>query len=289
MGDPGNDMQSARLESGLDNSPMYDGDFFDNSTTHLMELADVGMSSLFVQEAFALSELAHAIGRPEASSLRKTGEMVAKNIKMYLWDDDSGVYTNRFSNTSFHRVISPTSFYSMQSFAPSDPQVARMAKEWLLNSSRFCLRKDTNYDLSRDCFWGLPSISADDPAYLKPGVWNYWRGFTWGPMAMLTYWSLQNYAYLQPVQRAKKALSIQMENMMVKQWVDNRFICENYDPRKEFGGQCGGTATPFYHWGALTGFIGLVEDGHWGGTETPLSSSRISLISNHSADESILT
>ena len=283
MGDPGNDMQSARLESGLDNSPMYDGDFFDNSTTHLMELADVGMSSLFVQEAFALSELANAIGRPEASSLRKTGEMVAKNIKMYLWDDDSGVYTNRFSNTSFHRVISPTSFYSMQSFAPSDPQVARMAKEWLLNSSRFCLRKDTKFDLSRDCFWGLPSISADDPTYLKPGVWNYWRGFTWGPMAMLTYWSLQNYAYLQPVQHAKKALCGQMENMMMKQWVDNRIICENYDPRKEFGGQCGGTATPFYHWGALIGFIGLVEDGHWGGTETPLSSSRIFLHLNDSA------
>ena len=174
------------------------------------------MSSLFVQESFALSELANVIGRPEGSNLRKTGEMVAKHIKMFLWDGVSGVYTNRFSNSSFHRVISPTSFYSMQSNAPSDLHVARMTKEWLLNSSRFCLRKDTNYNLSRDCFWGLPSISADDPAFLKPGVWNYWRGFTWGPMAMLTYWSLQNYAYLQPVQHAKKALCGQMESMMME-------------------------------------------------------------------------
>ena len=50
-------MQDARYESGLDNSPMYDGTF--SNTTNgcgltesgcgLMELYDVGMSSLFVQ------------------------------------------------------------------------------------------------------------------------------------------------------------------------------------------------------------------------------------------------
>ena len=65
-GDPGNNMQDARYESGLDNSPMYDGDFFDTNKTHLMQLYDVGMSSMVVQEAFALAELASIVKRPAA-------------------------------------------------------------------------------------------------------------------------------------------------------------------------------------------------------------------------------
>mmetsp|Transcript_16430 Transcript_16430/g.27343 ORF Transcript_16430/g.27343 Transcript_16430/m.27343 type:complete len:215 (-) Transcript_16430:199-843(-) len=197
---------------------------------------------------------------------------MAKNIQQYLWDESCGIFINKFSNDTFYRVISPTSFYAMQSLATSDLQATRMAKEWLFNSSRFCLRVISNSEGSQDCYWGLPSISADDPTYLKPGVWNYWRGFTWGPMAILTYWSLQNYAHLPDIQQAKGALCGQMEGMMMNQWVANRFICENYDPRKEFGGQCGGTATPFYHWGALSGLISLIEEGHWqdGGVFSPI-------------------
>merc|ERR1711871_1052052 len=50
-------MQGARFESGLDNSPMYDGDFFSKNvssdgsyTVGQMQLYDVGFASMFVQE-----------------------------------------------------------------------------------------------------------------------------------------------------------------------------------------------------------------------------------------------
>ena len=59
--DKWNTMQGARWESGLDNSPMYDGDIFDQET-HMMQMYDVGMSSLFVQEAYSLAELAEIVG-----------------------------------------------------------------------------------------------------------------------------------------------------------------------------------------------------------------------------------
>jgi len=64
-GAPGG-MQEARYESGLDDSPMYDCatadqgdgcDFFDRDTG-FMELADVGMTSMAAQEAYALATLA---------------------------------------------------------------------------------------------------------------------------------------------------------------------------------------------------------------------------------------
>ena len=41
-------------------------------------------------------------------------------------------------------------------------------------------------------------------------------------------------------------------------------ICENYAPdRKQMAGGAGGVChgTKYYHWGALTGLIGLIEDG----------------------------
>ena len=46
--------QAARYESGLDNSPMYDGEFFNDTTGH-MELYDVGMSSMVAMELRAFS------------------------------------------------------------------------------------------------------------------------------------------------------------------------------------------------------------------------------------------
>ena len=59
-----NAMQGARYESGLDNSPMYDGDFFDANVSGSaegaaavgqMRLYDVGFASMVAMEAEALA------------------------------------------------------------------------------------------------------------------------------------------------------------------------------------------------------------------------------------------
>ena len=109
------------------------------------------------------------------------------------------------------------------------------------------------------CYWGLPSINAADPAYPPLG---YWRGFTWGPMAQLTYWALQQYDHVPAVRQGRKALCKQMNALMLSQWDAHRHICENFNPHKTAdtsGGDCSGTK--FYHWGALTGLIAMIEDG----------------------------
>jgi hypothetical protein len=58
------------------------------------------------------------------------------------------------------------------------------------------------------CYWGLPSVSFDDPAFASPGKFVYWRGNAWAPLAMLTYWGLDHPAYtnLSSVQVARKGL-----------------------------------------------------------------------------------
>ncbi|CAB9497409.1 Trehalase [Seminavis robusta] len=283
LGDDG--MASARDESGMDNSPMYDGDFW-NDTLHVMNLYDVGMSSLFAQEAYSLAELAEAIGKDPklVQMLRKRGDTIRDKIQTELWDESQQAFVNRFTNGTFYRRVSPTSFYPMMAGAATQEQVESMVGAWLLNSSRFCIAPNGDFDGNdpKGCYWGLPSISADDPAFMAGD--NYWRGYVWGPLVQLVHWSLQyperHLAHLDVKDGnekrtakgsmeepnwdlARKALCKQMEAMMMNQWNRHRDICENFHPSLEGDGAKDCTGTKFYHWGALAGLVGLVEDGYW--------------------------
>lgn len=232
-------MQGARYESGLDNSPMYDGDFY-STATHLMSLFDVGMSSMAVSDADAVVDLAAAAGRADvAKRVKADADAMRALITAHLWDDQGGTYTNRFPNGTFYRRISPTSFYSMLAGAATDAQAVAMVNGWLTNASRFCINPAFPVGSNNTCYWGLPSISADDPAYPPLG---YWRGYVWGPMAQLTYWSLQQYDHVPAVRAGRKALCTQMTAMFVNQWRRNRHVCENFCPHMD-GAQCGGDCT----------------------------------------------
>ena len=56
--------------------------------------------------------------------------------------------------------------------------------------------------------WGLPSISADDPAF-RAHRGAYWRGLVWGPQVLLTYWGLREYAHVPAAAAARRALVAQ--------------------------------------------------------------------------------
>lgn len=130
---------------------------------------------------------------------------------------------NKFVNGSFYRRISPTSFYALQTSAPNDTQATAMIEQWLFNKDRFCIAEDGDFSgLDDTCYWGLPSIQASDPAYPPLG---YWRGYVWGPMAQLTYWSLQNYDHVPAVRKGRKALVKQMGSLMMSQWVSLDGLC----------------------------------------------------------------
>jgi glycogen debranching enzyme len=190
-----NTMQGARYESGMDNSPTYDGDFFDAVTTHHMLAADVGMSSLFVAESLVLAQLARAVNRSaDAEVLEAQAASVRALIASQLWDESAGIFKNYITlNDTLSSRVSPTSFYALAAGAASDAQAARMASEWALNATRFCLSTEWPLGVSAECYWGLPSITADDPAFPALG---YWRGYVWAPTAQLTWWAFEKYAHV---------------------------------------------------------------------------------------------
>lgn len=256
QGDQGNSMQDARFESGLDNSPMYDGNFF-NTTSHRMQLWDVGMSAMLINEADALAAIAAILGRADDVHKYQQRAAALRQQLGAFWDEQTGMYVNRFTNQSFYRRISPTSFYAMLATAATDAQAEAMVSTYLFSPKHFCIAPQGDFaGNTNECYWGLPSIEASDPAFPPLG---YWRGYVWGPMAQLTFWSLQNYAHVPVVKQGATALAKQMSALMMNQWNRNRHICENFNPHKN-ATDCSGTL--FYHWGALAGLIELLDQGY---------------------------
>jgi glycogen debranching enzyme len=147
-----------------------------------------------------------------------------------------------------------------------------MVTRWLSNRSRFCVSPEWPFagqdpvrtgmnDTDISCFWGLPSISADDESYCdgNNGHCGYWRGHTWGPLSMLTYWGLSDPAYQNStiVSTARKALVRQMREMLGAVWRESHHVCENYSPWKQDVPAC--TGDPFYHWGGLNALMSVLE------------------------------
>jgi hypothetical protein len=65
-------------------------------------------------------------------------------------------------------------------------------------------------------------------------------------MAQLVYWGLDNYQAVPAAATASQALCTQMNAMMLKQWRNHGFICENFFPAKGHDG-CSPGAMHFYH------------------------------------------
>eukprot|EP00041_Stephanoeca_diplocostata_P029430 m.868267 g.868267 ORF g.868267 m.868267 type:complete len:949 (-) comp23560_c0_seq2:326-3172(-) len=285
-------LQGARFES-LDNSPMYDspgGNYtFWNTSTLRMQVYDIGQTSAMISECEALAKIADLLGRQaDAKLLRQRQNLLSSLVQQHMWNGELAVYANvLFNGTSYPRV-SPTSFYPMLSGLATDEQAVAMVTRWLTNASRFCvppnasawppqqpppattqtLRNAPSMDPPQ-CYWGMPSISADDPAYMVAGGTSgiYWRGQTWAPQAYLVYAALQRYDHLPAARNARKGLCAQQLSLLLSAWNAHHHVCENYPSvRVNNSGvnadfDC--TGNQFYTWGGLPAFMALSEAGFY--------------------------
>jgi hypothetical protein len=233
--------QAALYESGLDNSPMYDGVPFDAATGRLAQ-ADVGLTALYVADCRALAEIADLVGRPaDAAELRARGEKHAAALRG-LWDEKRGIHLNRRTDTGEPSPkLSPTSFYPLLAKAPTAEQAGRMVKEHYVNSAEFHGE------------WVIPSIAKDVAGYDDQA---YWRGRIWGPMNFLVYLGLRNY----DLPEARADLAARSKALLLKSWRAEGAIYENYNAKTGAGSDVR-SSDAFYHWGALLGAISLLEEG----------------------------
>jgi hypothetical protein len=237
-------LQGARFES-LDNSPMYDppgGQYqFWNSTTHRMQLYDVGQSAAIVAESTALADIAELLDqREDASMLRQRAASLGALINRHQWLPSKSVYANLLINGTSYPRISPTSFLPLLAHVASNSQAEATISLWLTNRSRFCVPASAELwpppggvpsaaVANTTCYYGMPSISADDSQFLVAGGTSgiYWRGETWAPQAFLTYLGLDQYASQVPAAAAAKAgLAKQQLALLLSVWRAQHHICE---------------------------------------------------------------
>jgi putative isomerase len=60
------------------------------------------------------------------------------------------------------------------------------------------------------------------------------------------------------------------KTLLLKNWNENHFLCENYNCLTGVGAEKGSQSDPFYHWGALLGFMDFIESGLVEAPEKPL-------------------
>jgi hypothetical protein len=234
--------QAALFESGLDNSPMYDGVPF-NPQTNRLEMADVGLNALYVADCRALAEIAGVLGKTADQ-----GELLARGDKYAaalgtLWDETAGMYLNKRTDTGERSPrLSPTNFYPLIAKVATAEQAARMMREHYFNPLEFHGE------------WVMPSIARNVRGFEDQ---NYWRGRIWGPMNFLVYLGMRNY----DLGAARTDLAGRSHKLLMKSWLSDRAIYENYNSITGAGNDVT-SSDAYYHWGALLGVIGLMERGY---------------------------
>ena len=235
--------EGALYESGLDNSPMYDEVCF-NEEKHILDLADVGLTSLYIMDCECVAKIASILGKEEdVRELNERANKYKAGLKN-LWDEKSGIFLNFHTDTlAKSKRLSPALFFPLIVKASSQEQAKRMIDEHFFNESEFFGD------------WILPTIARNDSAYKDQ---DYWRGRIWPPYNFLVYLGLINYE----LPKARKQLVEKSRKLLLKEYLEEGHVHENYNADTGDGDDSR-ISDCFYCWGGLLGFMSLIEAGYY--------------------------
>lgn len=243
VGGRGN-LQTAKWESGMDDSPMWD-DVTYNPSSYTMELDDVGLNSLYALDSECLARIASILGNEE-DSRRFTADYkrIKAAMQQKLWNEKDGIYENLYWDGHFSNRLSPTNFYPMLAGVATPDQAKRMVQEHLLNPKEF---------------WGtyvIPTISRSDSVFTDQ---FYWRGDIWAPTNYLVYEGLNRYGE----DEVALTFAEKSYDLFMADWNANQHTNEQY---YAWGGSAGGDK--HYTWGALLCLIATeqyIDETPWDG------------------------
>lgn len=241
---------AAGYESGMDDSPMYIGVPF-NKNKNTIELQDVGLTSLYIADCYALAEMAGIIGRKKVKvELLKRAKRFSQKMKR-TWSDDFGAFLNYHTDVdSLSTRVSPTLFYPL------------LAKVGTKNQHKKIVEHFYNPDEFHG-EWMLPSTTRNDPLFQRQ---RYWKGAIWPPLNFLTYLSLRQSGHYE----AASELSEKSLKLILAEWKRMGYVAENYSSITGTGDDPRLSSDRFHSWGALFGIISFIEAGHLAPTEKQL-------------------
>lgn len=235
-GDALGEYGGARLETGWDDTPHFDG--VEMAGTQMTADA-VDLNALWSLDSMYLAKIADALERPEdAARHRADHKAMNKRINDNLWNEELGIYCSRNwqdapdGKPSFLTRITPMNLYPLACGAATGERLKRLL-EWLYRE---------------DMFWGewmLPTLPYDDPEWEKQ---HYWKGHIWPPPNYIVWEGVRQFA--DPAHRTEFAA--RSVKLFMKGWNDARICSENY--RSDNGAPA---SHPHYTWGALLPVIGV--------------------------------
>jgi putative isomerase len=234
--------RTAGYESGMDDSPMYEDVPF-NTEKNVLELQDVGLTSLVIADSLALAEMAAILGRGEEREELEDRARTLSTALDRLWNREIGLYLNRHSDTGLQSErLSPTLFYPLIAGVPDADRATRMVEEHLLNPREFWGT------------WVIPSIARSDAAFPSQ---RYWKGAIWPPLNFLTYLGLRRSGF--PDVAAEVA--DKSHELFLREWSRQGYVSENYSAITGTGDDDRLSSDRFHSWGALMGVMAFVETG----------------------------
>jgi len=224
-------LTGAKLESGIDNSPMWDRAAY-NAEHQCMELSYVGLNALMAIDCQMLAKMAALLGRSgEREELSRKAETLAEKINSELWDDKSGCYLNKHWAGDFDPCMSLTHFYTITAGIPDSARLEKLLSH-LTDENEFGGE------------YVIPNVSRQDPAFPEQ---DYWRGRIWAPTNFLVSEGIMRTGNVDVWdQIVRKGL-----NLFIKCWDEKGIVAENYNAITGEAAEKGKSSDKFYHWGSL--------------------------------------
>lgn len=230
--------QRAAWESGQDDLPCWDQARF-LEDTETLNLESVDLNSLLALDDECLGLIASELGEEsKAAFYRERCEGLRHSIRERLWDEERGLFVDRFWDGRFSDHLAASGFYPLLAGIPTAAQADRMLAKLL----------------DERLFWGrfvLPSISRSDPAF---GDQQYWRGSIWPPINYLVCQGLRRYGF----DGAAAELSARSLDLFLSSFRDFQLCRENFDSRTGAGG-----GQRHQSWGPLFALLGVEEFVDW--------------------------
>lgn len=145
-------------ETGMPGHPLYEAPDWDPATG-LLALNDVGLSSLWALDCYALMRMALAVDDLDrATHLEMQAKEVGDLLNLRLWDARTGIYRSEHWNKMPTERQSLTALLSLIGRIPSGDRAARMIMEHLTQEF------ETPYL--------LPTLGRTDPFFTEKAPWS---------------------------------------------------------------------------------------------------------------------
>jgi hypothetical protein len=169
----------SHLESGMDNSPRFDGPR-PGRARDIRQVAAIDLSSYVVQQSAILALAADVLGRTaEAEVYRLRSEALRGLINESLWDPESGFYYDRDELTGeLIRVRSSAALVTLFAGVPDSARAARL-RDHVMDPAAF----NTEFP--------LPTVALDDALFSR----DMWRGPVWINLSYMIIRGLDAYGF----------------------------------------------------------------------------------------------